>query len=77
MVGTDEDSGRSRRPGVQEWGWSHRLGTRWPDDWEVGCAVCTMHKETKSVSFLVEPQNIGQCFVNSLASKPHGRFVLI
>jgi hypothetical protein len=26
------------------------------------CAVCAVHKETRSVSFLVEPQNQGRWF---------------
>jgi hypothetical protein len=38
------------------------------------CAVCTVHVETRSTDFLVEPQNQGQRFVSSLASKPLGRF---
>jgi hypothetical protein len=38
------------------------------------CAIYTVHVETRSVSFLVEPQNQGRRFVNSLASKPLGRF---
>jgi hypothetical protein len=36
MVGSDEDRGRSRRPGVEDQGWLHRSGTRWPDDRVVG-----------------------------------------
>jgi hypothetical protein len=36
------------------------------------CAVCTVHKETRSVSFLVEPQNQGRWFINGLTSKPIG-----
>jgi hypothetical protein len=36
MAGSDEDHGRSMRPGVEDWGWSHKSGTRWPDDQEVG-----------------------------------------
>jgi hypothetical protein len=36
MAGSDEDHGRSRRPGAEDQGWSHRSGTRWPDDQEVG-----------------------------------------
>jgi hypothetical protein len=36
MTDNDEDLGRSRRPGAEDRGWSHRLGTRWPDDPEVG-----------------------------------------
>jgi hypothetical protein len=39
------------------------------------CAVCTVHKETRSVGFLVEPQNQGRWFVSGLASKPLGQFV--
>jgi hypothetical protein len=27
---------RSRRPGAEDRGWSHRSGTRWPDDREAG-----------------------------------------
>jgi hypothetical protein len=27
------------------------------------CAVCTMHKETRSVSFFVQPQNQGRWFL--------------
>jgi hypothetical protein len=34
------------------------------------CAVYTVHKETRSMGFLVEPQNHGWRFVSSLASKP-------
>jgi hypothetical protein len=34
------------------------------------CAVCTWHVETRSVGFLVEPQNQGRRFVSGLASKP-------
>jgi hypothetical protein len=42
--------------------------------WVTPCAVCTVHKETRSAGFLVEPQNHGRRVVNSLASKPLGRF---
>jgi hypothetical protein len=38
------------------------------------CAVCTWHVETRSVDFLVEPQNQGRWFVSGLASKPLGWF---
>jgi hypothetical protein len=31
------------------------------------CAVCPVHKETRSVGFLVEPQNQDRQFVNDLA----------
>jgi hypothetical protein len=39
------------------------------------CAVCTVHVETRSTGFLVEPQNQGRRFVSGLASKPLGRFL--
>jgi hypothetical protein len=38
------------------------------------CAVCTVHVETRSEGFLVEPQNQGRQFVSNLASKPLGQF---
>jgi hypothetical protein len=36
----------------------------------VPCAVCIVHVETRTVGFLVEPQNQGRHFVSGLASKP-------
>jgi hypothetical protein len=36
MVCSDEDCDRSRRPSADYRGWSHRSGTRWPSDREVG-----------------------------------------
>jgi hypothetical protein len=36
MVCSDEDHGRSSRPGAEDRGWSHRSDTRWPGDREVG-----------------------------------------
>jgi hypothetical protein len=39
------------------------------------CAVCTVRKVTRSVDFLVEPQNQGGRFVSCLASKPLRRFL--
>jgi hypothetical protein len=54
MACSDEDHGRSRRPGAEDRGRSHRLGTRWLGGQEVG-----WHVETRSVGFLVEPQNQG------------------
>jgi hypothetical protein len=41
------------------------------------CAVCTVHVETRSADFLVEPQNQGRWFVSGLTSKPLGRFSLV
>jgi hypothetical protein len=35
MTCIDENRGRSRRPGAEDRGWSHRLGTRWSGDQEV------------------------------------------
>jgi hypothetical protein len=29
MACSDEDRGKSRRPGAEDRGWSHRSGTRW------------------------------------------------
>jgi hypothetical protein len=39
------------------------------------CVVCTVHVETRSTCFLVEPQNQCRWFVNGLTSKSLGRFV--
>jgi hypothetical protein len=36
MACSDEDHGRSRRPGAEDRGWSHRSGTQWPGGREVG-----------------------------------------
>jgi hypothetical protein len=38
MACSDEDHGRSRRPGVEDRTWSHRSGTRWSGD-----AMCSLH----------------------------------
>jgi hypothetical protein len=35
MSCSDEDCGRSRRPGAEDQRWSHKLDTRWLDDREV------------------------------------------
>jgi hypothetical protein len=43
MVCSDEDRGRSRRPGAEGRGWSHRSGTRWPGGERSGGAVCGLH----------------------------------
>jgi hypothetical protein len=40
------------------------------------CTVYTVHVETRSAGFLVEPQNQGQWFVSGLASKPLGWFLI-
>jgi hypothetical protein len=36
MACSDDDRVINRRPGVEDWGWSHRLGTQWSGDREVG-----------------------------------------
>jgi hypothetical protein len=36
MACSDEDHCRSRRPGAEDRGWSHRSGTQWPSGREVG-----------------------------------------
>jgi hypothetical protein len=36
MVSSDEKRGRSMRPSAEDWGWSHRSGTQWLDDGEIG-----------------------------------------
>jgi hypothetical protein len=76
MVGSDKDRGRSRRPGVKDRGWlstGRVLGGRRSGGRVTLCVVCTMHKETRSVSFLVEPQNQDRWFISDLTSKPLGR----
>jgi hypothetical protein len=40
------------------------------------CAVCIVHIETKSASFLVNHQNQGRRFVSGLTSKSLGRFLI-
>jgi hypothetical protein len=40
MACSDENHGGSRRLGAEDWGCSHRSGTRWSDDREIGwCRV--------------------------------------
>jgi hypothetical protein len=56
MACSDDDHGRSRRPGAEDRGWSHMSGTRWPGDQEVGwhcvqSAPCTWRREVR-VSWL-------------------------
>jgi hypothetical protein len=43
--------------------------------WVTLCAVYTVHEETRSAGFLVEPQNQGLWFIGGLTSKPLGWFV--
>jgi hypothetical protein len=72
MACNDEDCGRSRRTGADDQGWSHRSGTQWPGDREVGwhcvrSAPCTWRRGVQAswlslktkvdVSSVVWPQN--------------------
>jgi hypothetical protein len=46
---SNEDHGRSRRPGAEDRGWSHSSGTRWPGgrevEWyRVRSALCTWRR---------------------------------
>jgi hypothetical protein len=84
MACSDEDR-RSRRPGVEDRGWSHRSGTRWSGDQEVGwrrvwSAPCRWRRGAW-VSWLsrkikvdglsvVWPQNHWDSFSSVWASKP-------
>jgi hypothetical protein len=61
MTYSDEDHGRSRRPGAEDRGWSHRSGTRWlgsrevgwrrvrfaPGTWRLGARVSWLKLKTK------------------------------
>jgi hypothetical protein len=51
------------------------LGDRQSRGRVVLCAICTVHVETRSVGFLVEPQNHDRRFVSGLTLKPLGRFL--
>jgi hypothetical protein len=74
---SDEDRGKSRRPGAEDRGWSHRSGTRWPGGRVAPCAVCTWHVETRRAGFLVEPQNQSGVGFPSLGLKTGSAGLLI
>jgi hypothetical protein len=72
MAHSDENCGRSRRPGAVRAGDGEeqvgylvagRSGGR-----VMLCVVCTVHEEIRSASFLVELQNQGQWFISGLTS---------
>jgi hypothetical protein len=44
MACSDEHRGRSRRPGADDRGWSHRSGTRGRAIERSGGAVCGLHR---------------------------------
>jgi hypothetical protein len=84
MACNNEDRGRNRRPGAEDRGWSHRLGTQWPGDREVGwrhmrstpCMwgrgawVSWLSLKTKVDGLsVVWPQNHWDSFSSVLASK--------
>jgi hypothetical protein len=85
MACSDEDRGRSRRLGAEDRGWSHRSGTAWPGDQEVGWrrvrfAPCTWRRgawvswlslKTKVDGLsVVWPENHWDGFSSVWASKP-------
>jgi hypothetical protein len=70
MTCSDENRGRSRRPGAEDQRWSHRSSGR-----VTLCTVYNMHVETRSVGSLVEPQKQGRRFVSDLVSKPWDGFL--
>jgi hypothetical protein len=52
MAYSDEDHGRSRRPSVEDWIWSHRSVAQWSGDREVGwhrarSAACTWRQGSR------------------------------
>jgi hypothetical protein len=60
MASNDEDLGRSRRPGAEARDGQAQISylmVRRSKGWVTSCMVSTVHKETRSASFLVEPQN--------------------
>jgi hypothetical protein len=75
MAYNNEDRGRSRRPGAKDQGWSHRSGTRWPGDQEVGwrrvwSAPCTWRRGAR-ISWLSLKTKVGQ-FLIDLGLKTDG-----
>jgi hypothetical protein len=54
MTCSNEDRGRTRGPDAEDQGWSHRSGTRWLSDREVGWRRVQSAPCTWSVGFLVE-----------------------
>jgi hypothetical protein len=75
MVANDEDHGRSRRPSAEDQRWSstgrYSMARR-SGGWVMPCAVCTVHIEMRSTSFLVETQNQGRVSWLSFKTKVDG-----
>jgi hypothetical protein len=58
MACSDEDHGRSKRPGAEDWGMATQVGYSVAERSRgqvAPCAVYTMHVETSNASFLVDP----------------------
>jgi hypothetical protein len=84
MACSDEDRGRSRRPGVKDRGWSHRLGTLcpggrevgWrrvrsaPDTWRLGAQVFWLSLKTTQAVFADLASKPVATVFTGLASKP-------
>jgi hypothetical protein len=71
MTCSDEHRDRSRRPGADDRGWSHRSSTRWLGDREVGWvrvryALCTWRRIAR----------VSWWFVSGLTSKSLGWFLI-
>jgi hypothetical protein len=63
MAGNNEDRSRSRRPSAWAGDGQAQVGylvAGRSGGQVMQCAVCTVHMETRSVSFLVEPRNQGR-----------------
>jgi hypothetical protein len=76
MACSDENRGRSRRPGAEDREWSHMSDTRWPGGREVGWrhvrSTPCMWRRAARVSWLSLKTK-----VDGLASKPLGRFLAV
>jgi hypothetical protein len=84
MACSDEDRGRSRRPGAEDRGWSHRSGTWWsggreirwrrvrsaPGTWRLGARVSWLSLKTTLTIFTGLASKPVAMISSSLASKP-------
>jgi hypothetical protein len=74
-VCSDEDHGRSRKPSAKDRGWSHKSGTQWSGDRDVGwrrvrSAPCTWRRGAR-VSWLSLKTKVGR-FLIGLRLKTEG-----
>jgi hypothetical protein len=62
MTCSDEDHDRSRRPGVEDRGWSHRSGTRWSGDrevrWHCVLSAPCMWRRGAQISWLIHKTKV-------------------